>query len=226
MLKTKILKMKLIKVSLFFIIYLQYISSCSSGEKSRFKNKHKGIIVNNDSHNYSSKSNLDYQFELKYGSNKLSYKRYCRTEDNTYSLDEWIDFDSLNRLTSVHTALLNYAMICDDSINITGNLLSTLKFDEAYCLIAFNEKIVDIIKLDNKLRFNKIYKKKKCKGKEKLDVEFFTVSNNEKDSSLSSISILKSYETVNGVFCESKVKQRDLFLNEKFNYLKNYYKYW
>lgn len=217
--------MKVIKISLLLITNLLYITSCSSGEKGRFKNKHKGIIVNNDSHNYSSKSNLDYQFELKYGSNKLSYKRYCKTEDNTYSLDEWIDFDSLNRLTSVHTALLNYAMICDDSINITGNFLSTLKFDEAYCLIAFNDKIVDIFKLDNKLRFNKIYKKI-SKGKEKLDVEFFTVSNNEKDSSLSTISIIKSYSKVNGVFNELKVKKRSLFLNEKFNYLKKHYKYW
>lgn len=218
--------MKVIKISLFLILYLQYIFSCSSGEKRKFTFKHKGIIVNIDSLNYKSKSNLDYQFEFNYNSNKISYKRYGKSKDNTYSLDEWIDFDSLNRLISVHTALLSYSMICEDSMNITGNLFSTLKFDKAYCLIALNDEIVDIFMLDNKLRFDKIYKKKIYKGKEKLDVEFFTISNNVKDSSLSSISIFKSFEKVNGVFIELKVKQRSLFINEKFNYLKNYYKYW
>lgn len=207
---------------------LLYVSCSDDGDKSKFKSKfeHNGININVDSLYYNSQSILDYQFELNYNSNKISYKRYFKTKENGDLLDEWIYFDSLNRLTGIHTATINYSSICDDSFNIRGNLFSTLQFDDAYCLIAFNEEVVDIFKLDSKLRFDKAYKKKLWEGKNGLDIEIFTVKNNEKDSSLSSLSIFKSYKKGNCKLSEIKVNQRHMFDDEKFNYMKTQYKYW
>jgi len=219
--------MKMIKIFLLLLLSLQYISCSADNCKSELKSKfeYNGVIINVDSLYYKSESVLDYQFELDYNSNKISYKRYFKTKVNGTSLDEWIDFDSLNRLTNIHTAMINCSSVCVDTISIRGNLFSTLEFDDAYCLIAFNEEVVDIFKLDNKLRFDKNYKKI-GKGKNELDIEIFTVKNNEKDSSLYSLSIFKSYEKVNCKYSEVKIKQHNMFDDEKFNYMKTQYKYW
>ncbi len=220
--------MKLIKIFLLFLVILQY-TSCDSGScKSKLKSKfeHNGVMINIDSLYYKSESVLGYQFEFNYNSNKILYKHYFKERGDNTSLEEWIDFDSLNRLVDIHTAIINCSSPCNDSISIQGNLLSTLKFDEAYCLIALEEEIVDIFKLDNKLRFYKSYKKNIMKDEEILNVEIFTVQNNEKDSSLSSLSIFKSYEKVNCNFNEIKVNKHNKFDNEKFNYMKTQYNYW
>lgn len=219
--------MRIIKIFLLLLVTLLYVS-CSDDHKSEFKSKfeHNGIKIKIDSLYYSSESMLDYQFELNYESNEISYKRYFKTKEEDPLLDEWIYFDSLNRLTGIHTVMINCSSISDDSLNIRGNLLSTLEFDDAYCLIAFNKKMVDVFKLDSKLKFDKTYKKKIWEGKNGLDVEIFTVKNNEKDSSLSSLSIFKSYKMINGKLNEVKVSQHHMFDEEKFNYMKTQYKYW
>lgn len=218
--------MKVIKIFLLLLPFL-YVSCSDNGDKSKFKSKfeHNDIKIIMDSLYYSSQSTLDYQFELDYNSNKISYKRYFKIKENDDLLDEWIYFDSLNRLTGIHTVIINCSSIYHDSFNIRGNLFSTLQFDDAYCLIAFNEEVIDIFKLDSKLRFDKTYKKKIWEGKNRLDIEIFTIKNNEKDSSLSSLSIFKSYKKDNDKLNEIKVTQRHMFDEEKFNYMKTQYKW-
>lgn len=219
--------MNVIKIFLLLFIPLLYFS-CSDGRgvsKLKSKFEHNGIKINVDSLYYRSESKLNYQFELNYKSNEISYKRYFKMKEDGPLLDEWIDFDSLNRLINIHTAMINCSSICSDSININGNLFTTLQFDDAYCLMAFNEEVVDIFKLDSKLRFNKNYNKNIWKGSNGLDIEIFTIRNNEKDSSFSSLSIFKSYKKVNCKLRETKLNKRNMFDDDKFNYIKTQYKY-
>lgn len=219
--------MRIIQIFLLLLPFL-YVSCNHDDDKCKVKYKfeHNGIKINVDSLYYSSESILDYQFELNYKSNEISYKRYFKMREDGPLLDEWIDFDSLNRLTNIHTAMINCSSICYDSINIHGNLFSSLQFDDAYCLIAFNDEVADIFKLDSKLRFNKTFNTKIWKGNNGLDIEIFTIRNNKKDSSFSSLSIFKSYKKGNGKLNEVNVKQRHLFDEEKFNYMKTQYNYW
>jgi len=224
------------KVLIFtsFFSALCFFFSCQSNEQKQinesysFITKKGAVTISIDSTSFHSTSSLSYFFEANYQNNYLmSFKRYFENEDLSKSLDEWIHFDSLNRVRSIHTAIVNFKPSeMDDQILVEGKLLSNITFDDAFFIIAFDTVIVAFDELDNKLGFQKKYSKKELGKSKKINIEILTLRKNIQDGSISSQSIHKEYLIVDSIPEESIVTKKGLFESEKFNFVQKRYNLW
>lgn len=219
---------------LIFISFLSAFSlfySCQNSDKKQISKsddfiiKKGTVIISTDSASFRGTSSLSYILEANYQNDYFaSYKRYFENEDLSKSLDEWIHFDSLNRIRSIHTAIVNFKSTeIDDQILVEGKLLSNIIFDDAFFIIAFDNVIVAFDKLDNKLGFQKKYSKKELGTFKKINIELLTFRKNIRDESISSQSIYKEYIMVNSIPVESIVTKKGLFESEKFNFVQKRY---
>lgn len=222
--------MKIILItSIFSVFYFLY--GCESANKKKIDKSspfvlQKGTVtISNDSTLFRTSSSLSYLLEASYQTDySMSFKRYFENEDLSKSLDEWIHFDSLNRVRSIHTAIVNFKSTeIEDQILIEGKLLSNIVFDDALFIIAFDNVIVVFDELDNKLGFQKKYSKKELNNSKKINIELLTFRNNIQDESVSSQSIFKEYIIIDSIPVETIVTKKGLFESEKFNYVQKHY---
>lgn len=220
--------------TLFFIYFLSatcLFYSCQNSDNKHiskpddFITKKGTVIISSDSVSFRSVSSLSYIFEANYQNDYFaSYKRYFENEDLSKSLDEWIDFDSLNRIRSIHTAIVNFKSTkIDDQILVEGKLLSNIIFDEAFFIIAFDSVIVEFDELDDKLGFQRKYQKKELGKSKKINIELLTFRKNNRDGSVSSQSIYKEYIIIDSIPIETVLTQKNLFKSEKFDFVKSHF---
>lgn len=182
------------------------------------------ITIVIDSAKFTSNSVLDYLLNVDYKDEYSgSFKRYFENKDSSKSLDEWIDFDSLNRVNSIHTCIVNWKYSGNEKILIEGKLFSSLKFDEAFFLIAFDTTIVAFNKLDSQLGFQEQYSKSELEKIKYIDIELLTFKQNNEDTSIISQSIYKKYKIVNSLPVEILVTKKDMFESEKYDFVRKRY---
>lgn len=218
----------------FFLILSLFLFTCTSIDDKVDKKTEKKVFYRKKIGETNVKYNrrrlfsnsLDmYNLECNYDSTySFSVKKKINIEGHQ-STEEWIKFDSLNRLRSINTLIVNFE-INEKDCELMTNHLTNISFDQDILLINSDTNLLFLSEVDN---VNEFKFQKQDLTDHKLNLELISLLKIPEDSTFATYSIHKSYLLKNQKFVEKKVSltNRDYdFKDVKWSYMKRYHLDW